>query len=100
MDNLIKKLVEDFKKEEKKVEKESEKCNKENKIVAKVNKNGDLEILGVSGNQSALLSIICIILREMEKYSNDSAEDMAMIILTALKMEKEMYERKSNIRFI
>lgn len=89
MDNLIKELVEDFKKE-KKVEEAGEKINKENKIVAKVNKNGDVEILGVSGNQSALLSTICMILREIEKHSDDSAEHMAMIILSALEMEKEM----------
>ena len=90
MDNLIKKLVEDFKKERKKNEHESEKTNKEAKIVAKVNEEGNVEVLGVSGNQSALLSTICIILREMEKHSEDSAEHMAMIILTALEMEKEL----------
>lgn len=92
MDNLIKQLVEDFKKQENKIEEATEKINKANKIVAKVNKNGGVEILGVSDNQSALLYTICIILREMEKHSDDSAEHMAMIILTALEMEKEMYE--------
>ena len=92
MDNLIKELVEDFKKQEDKVEKHCEKLNKANKIVAKVDENGAVEILGVSGGQSALLSTICIILREMEKHSDDSAEHMAMIILTALEMEKEMHD--------
>lgn len=92
MDNLIKELVEDFKKEKNKVEEAIEKINKENKIVAKVDKNGNVEILGVSGNQTVLLSTICIILREMEKHSDDSAEHMAMVILTALEMEKEMHE--------
>lgn len=92
MDNLIKELVEDFKKQEDKVEKHCEKLNKANKIVAKVDENGAVEILGVSGGQSALLSTICIILREMEKHSDDSAEHMAMIILTALEMGKEMHD--------
>lgn len=92
MDNLIKELVEDFKKEKKKVEEPTEKINKEAKIVAKVNKNGGVEIFGISGNQSSLLSTICIILREMEKHSDDSAEHMAMIILTALEMDIELNE--------
>ena len=92
MDNLIKELVEDFKKQEDKVKKHCEKLNKANKIVCKVNENGGVEILGVSGSQSALLSTICLILREMEKHSDDSAEHMAMIILTALEMEKEINE--------
>ena len=100
MDDLIKELVADFKKQEKKVEEATEKIDKEAKIVAKVNKNGGVEILGVSGSQSALLSTICTILRQMEKHSEDSAEHMAMIILTALETEKKMHERKSNIRFI
>ena len=92
MENLIKELVEDFKKEKKKVEETTEKINKANKIVAKVNKNGGVEILGVSGNQSVLLSTICLILREIEKHSDDSAEHMALIILRALQMEKEMHD--------
>ena len=85
MDELIKELVEDFKKQEKKDEKD----NKGTKIVAKVNKNGCVKILGISGNQVSLLSTICLILREMEKYSDDSAEDMAMMIAKALEMEKK-----------
>lgn len=92
MDDLIKEVVEDFKKQENKVEKATEKISKASKIVAKVNENGGVEVLGVSGSQSALLSTICIILRRMEKYSDDSAEHMAMIILTALEMEKEIHE--------
>ena len=90
MDELIKELVEDFKKKEKEIEHESEKTNKASKIVAKVNENGGVEVLGVSGSQSALLSTICIILKEMARHSEDSAEHMAIVILTALKMEKEI----------
>ena len=89
MDDLIKKLVEELK-EEKKIEEATEEIDKANKIVAKVNKNGNVEVLGVSGNPSALLSTICLILREMEKHSDNTAENMAMIILTTLEMEKEM----------
>ena len=92
MDNLIKELVEDFKKQEKKVEEATEKIDKEAKIVAKVNKNGDVEILGVSGSKTALLSTICVILSNMEEHDEDSAEHMAKIILTALEMEKEVHE--------
>ncbi len=92
MDNLIKELVEDFKKEKKKIEKESEKRNKESKIVAKVNENGDVEVLEVNGSLSALLSTLCLILSEMEKYSDDSAENMVKVILTALEMEKKMHD--------
>lgn len=92
MDNLIKELVKEFTQEKKKVEKEEKKVNKANKIVAKVNENGEVEILGVSGVKSALLATICIILKEMAKDDNDTAENMAMVILTALKMEKEINE--------
>ena len=90
MDNLIKELVEDFKKKKKKIEKEDKKRNKATKIVAKANENGDVEVLGVDGSESALLSTICLILTEMSKYSENSAEHMAMIILTALKMKEEI----------
>ena len=89
MDNLIKKLVEDLKKEEKKLDKECEKMNKASKIVANVDENGCVEVLGVSGDQSTLLSTICLILQEMARHSDDSAEYMAMIVLTALEMRKE-----------
>lgn len=90
MDNLIKELVEDFKKQKDKVEKKSKEINNANKIVAKVNEKGCVEVLGVSGSQSALLSTICLILQEMEKHSDYSAKQMAMIILTALEMEKKI----------
>lgn len=90
MDNSIKELVEDFKKQEDKVEKESEKCDIANKIVAKVNEKGNVEVLGVSGSQSSLLSTICVILKEIEKNGGDSAEHMAKIIFIALEMEKEL----------
>lgn len=90
MDNLIKELVEEFKKEKKKIEKEEKKVSKANKILVKVNENGDVETFGVSGTKSSLLSTICIILKEMAKDDNDTAENMAMVILTALKIEKEL----------
>ena len=91
MDDLINKLVEELK-EEKKIEEATEEIDKANKIVAKVNKNGNVEVLGVSGNPSALLSTICLILREMEKHSDNTAENMAMIIFTTLEMEKEIHD--------
>lgn len=93
MDKLIKKLVEEFENEKNRFKKESEKINKKAKIVAKVNENGNVEILEVSGSKSALLATICIILEEMEKYSEDSAEHMAEVILTSLKMKKEIEEK-------
>lgn len=96
MDNLIKELVEEFKKEKKEIEHESEKINNASKIVAKVNENGETEILGVDGTQSALLSTICIILEEMARHSEDSAERMAVVILVALKMIKEIEEEKND----
>lgn len=95
MDNLIKELVEDIKKEEKKLDKKVEKTSKANKIVANVDENGCVEVLGVSGNQLALLFTICLILQEMARHSDDSAEYMAKIILTALEMRKEM-EKENN----
>lgn len=90
MDNLIKELVKEFKKQENKIKKESEKCDKANKIVAKVNENGDVEVLGIDGSQSSLLSTICVILKEIEKNGGGSAEHMAKVILITLEMEKEM----------
>lgn len=90
MDNLIKKLVKEFVKENKNVDNEEKEISKECKIVAKVNKKGDVEVLEIEGQQIALLSTICAILKVMAKYSDDSAERLAMTILTALKMEKEL----------
>ena len=75
MDNL---------KKQKKAEKDSEKINKASKIVAKFNENGEAEVLTVTGTEASLLSTICIILQEMEKYGGDSAVDMAKCILHAL----------------
>ena len=92
MDNLIKELIENFKKETDKIERKTEKISKASKIVAEVNENGIVEVLGINGSKSALLSTICLILRNMEEHSNDSAEDMAKIILMALEMEKEMHD--------
>lgn len=90
MDNLIKELVEEFKKEKKKIENENKKINKANKIVAKVNEEGCVEVLEISGNQEAILSTICVILQNMEEYGGDSATNMAMLILAALEMRKEI----------
>ena len=90
MDDLIKELTEEFKKEKKKIEGENKKINKANKIVAKVNEEGCVEVLEIRGNTQAILSTICVILQRMEEYSDDSATNMAGIILTALEMWKEM----------
>ena len=100
MDDLIKELVEDFKKERKKIARENKKINKSSKIVAKVNEEGCVEVLEIRGSRDAILSTICIILQNMEEYGGDSATNMATIILTALEMEKKIHEWKSNIRFI
>lgn len=81
-----------LKNKKRKIEKESEKTNKASKIVAEVNENGGIEVLGVDGTQSALLSTICIILKEMARHSEDSAERMAKVILIALEMEKEIHD--------
>lgn len=90
MNDLIKELTEEFKKEKKKIEKKNKEINKENKIVAKVNKEGCVEVLEIRGNQEAILSTICVILQNMEEYCGDSAINMATIIRTALEMRKEM----------
>ena len=100
MSDLIKELIEEFKKEKKKIEHETKKINKANKIVAKVNEEGCVEALEIRGNREAILSTICVILQRMEEYGDDSATNMAMTILTALEIRKEMDEWKSNIRFI
>lgn len=89
MDNLIKELVEEFKKERGNLKKKCEKINKEAKIVAKVDEKGNLGVLEIVGQQAAVLSVICGILKAMEKYGGDSAEHMAAIILTALEMGKK-----------
>ena len=91
MDDLIKELVEDFKKE-KKVEEATEKTNKEIKIVFKSDEKGDVEVLELSGQESSLLAGICAILETMEKQSSNSAEHMATLILSALEMGKEMHD--------
>ena len=90
MDNLIKELVEEFKKEQNNLKKKTEKINKETKIVAKVNKRGNVEVLEIVGQQTAVLSAICGILKIMAEHSDDDAERLATIILTALEMEKEL----------
>lgn len=90
MNDLIKEITEEFKKEKKKIDRENKKTNKANKIVAKVNEEGCVEILEISGNEQAILSTICVILQNIEECGGDSATNMATIILTALEMRKEM----------
>lgn len=92
MDKLIEELVEEFKKQDKKIDKMTKKQDCSVKIVAKTNENGCVEVLGINGSQTALLSMIVLILQEMEKHADDSAENMATIILTALKMVKKIHE--------
>lgn len=81
MDDLNKEFI----KENKNVDNEEKEIAKACKIVAEANEEGGIDTLEIKGNALALLSMICTILVNMEKYGNDSAEDMAMIILTALK---------------
>lgn len=90
MDNLLKELVDEFKKEEKKYEKKGKEINKACKIAAESNEDGSVGSVEIKGNQQAILSMICIILKNMEEYGEDSATNMATIILTALEMRKEM----------
>lgn len=90
MNDIIKELTEEFKKEKKKIARENKEINKENKIVAKVNEEGCVEVLEIRGNTEAILSTICVILQNIEEYGGDSAIKMAKIILTALEMRKEM----------
>lgn len=89
MDDLIKELVDDFKKEKKKYEKKSKKINKECKIVCEANEDGSVGILHIKGNTVALLSMICTILVNMEKYGNNTATTLALIILSTLESEQE-----------
>lgn len=90
MDDLIKEITEEFKKEKKKIERENKKINKANKIVAKVNEEGCVEVLEISGNEQAILSTICVILQKIEECGGDSARNMAMVILSSLEMREEM----------
>ena len=92
MDDLIKKLVEEFIKENKNVDNEKKEIDKACKIVAKANEEGGIDKLEIKGNEVALLSMICTILENMEEYGNDTATNMAMIILSTLEMEKEMHD--------
>ena len=80
MDNFINELVEEFKKQEDEVEK----TNKETKIVFKLDEKGNVKVLALSGQEASLLAGICVILRCMEKQSDNSAEYMARVIRTTL----------------
>ena len=90
MDNLIKKVVSEFIKEYKNVNHEEKEIAKACKIVAEANEDGSKGTLEIKGNTVALLSMICTILLNMEKYGTNTATNMALIILAALEMEKEL----------
>lgn len=90
MDDLIKQVISEFIEKNKNVDNEEKEISKECKIVAKANKEGGVDTLEIKGNTVALLSMICTILVNMEKYGNNTATNMAMIILAALEMRKEI----------
>lgn len=92
MDNLIKELVTEFIKENKNVDNEEKEITKACKIVCEANEDGSVGTLKIKGNTVALLSMICTILVNMEKYGNNTATNLAMIILSTLEMEKEKNE--------
>lgn len=89
MDDLIKKIVTEFIKEYKNVDNEEKEIAKACKIAAEANEDGSVGTLEIKGNTVALLSMICTILVNMEKYGNNTATNMALIILSTLEREKE-----------
>lgn len=89
MDDLIKKIVTEFVKEYKNVDNEEKEIAKACKIVCEANEDGSVGTLEIKGNTVALLSMICTILVNMEKYGNNTATNMALIILSILESEKE-----------
>ena len=89
MDDLIKKLVAEFIKENKNVNNEEKEISRECKIVAEANEDGSVGTVEIKGNTVALLSMICTILVNMEKYGTNTATNMAMIILSTLESKKE-----------
>lgn len=89
MDDLIKKIVTEFIKEYKNVDNEEKEIAKACKIVAEANEDGSVGTIEIKGNTVALLSMICTILVNMEKYGNNTATNMALIILSTLESEKE-----------
>ena len=86
MDNLIKKPASEFIEN---VDNEEKEIAKACKIVAEANEDGSVCALEIKGNTVALLSMICAILVNMEEYGNNTARNLAMIILSTLEMEKE-----------
>lgn len=90
MDDLIKKLVIEFVKENKNADNEEKEISKECKIVAEASEDGAVGTLEIKGNTVALLSMICTILVNMEKYGTNTARNMAMVILSSLEMREEM----------
>ena len=89
MDDLTKELDSKFIKENKNVDNEEKEIAKACKIVAEANEDGSVGTLEIKGNTVALLSMICTILVNMEEYGNNTARNLAMIILSTLEMEKE-----------
>ena len=85
MDDLMEELVKGFKKEK---DKKYSKGNHGVKIVAKADKNGDMEVLGVSGNESSILAVLCVIFEEIAKNSNLSAKELATMCSMALAIQE------------
>ena len=85
MDKLIDELVECFTKEK---DKKYPKGNHEVKIVAKANKNGDMEVLGVSGNETSILAVLCLIFQEISAHSKLSAKELATMCQMTLEIKE------------
>lgn len=68
---------------------EEKEISKECKIVCESNEEGTVGTLDIKGNTVALLSMICTILVNMEKHGNNTATNMALIILSTLESEQE-----------
>lgn len=94
MDNLIIKPTSEFIEENKNADNEEKEISKACKIVCEANEEGTVGTLEIKGNTVTLLSMICTILvnmekHGMEKHGNNTAKNMAMIILSTLEMEQE-----------
>lgn len=85
MDKLIDELVKCFEKEK---DKKYSKGNHEVKIVAKADKNGDMEVLGISGNENSILAVLCVIFKEIAKHSKLSAKELAMMCSMTLEIRE------------
>lgn len=89
MDDLIKILVTKFINENKNVDNDEKEIAKACKIVAEANEEGAIGTLEIKGNTVALLSMICTILVNMEKYGTNTSRDLALVILSCLEIGKE-----------